>query len=299
MSHIDALPPLRETIEKHGLAAKKSLGQNFLLDLNITMKIARSAGNLQDATVLEIGPGPGGLTRALLASGAKRVIAIERDERCLPALQEIADASPGRLRVVSGDALELNHETVLSENGVDLGSDKIKIIANLPYNIATPLFTGWIGGDAWPPYWDGMALMFQKEVAQRITAQPGDKAWGRLGVFASWRCHCDIAFDLSPQVFTPPPKVTSSVVLVQPRREPLSVDLSRLEQVTQAAFGQRRKMLRQSLKGIGGQALLDKVGIKGTARAEELNTEDFVHLANAIGGGGGDGGDDDGGGGRR
>lgn len=283
MSHIDSLPPLRETIEKHGLAAKKSLGQNFLLDLNITMKIARSAGNLEDAVVLEIGPGPGGLTRALLASGAKRVIAIERDERCLPALQEISEASPGRLNVVSGDALELDHTTVLAENGVNLADDKVKIIANLPYNIATPLFTGWIGGATWPPYWDGMALMFQKEVAQRITAQPGDKAWGRLGVFSSWRCHCDIAFDLSPQVFTPPPKVTSSVVLVQPRAQPMDVELPRLEQVTQAAFGQRRKMLRQSLKGIGGQTLLDKVGIKGTARAEELGTEDFVRLANAVG----------------
>ena len=185
MSHIDSLPPLRETIEKHGLAAKKSLGQNFLLDLNITMKIARSAGVLEDSIVLEIGPGPGGLTRALRASGARKVIAIERDERCLPALQEIADSSPGRLNVVSGDALELDHEEVLTQNGVDLASDKIKIIANLPYNIATPLFTGWIGGDVWPPYWDGMALMFQKEVAQRITAQPGDKAWGRLGVFSS------------------------------------------------------------------------------------------------------------------
>ncbi|MEP0943484.1 MAG: 16S rRNA (adenine(1518)-N(6)/adenine(1519)-N(6))-dimethyltransferase RsmA [Rhizobiaceae bacterium] len=291
MSHIDSLPPLREIIEKHGLAAKKSLGQNFLLDLNITMKIARSAGNLDGATVLEIGPGPGGLTRALLASGAKRVIAIERDERCLAALQEISDATPGRLSVVSGDALALNHAEVLSQHGVDLSTEKIKIIANLPYNIATPLFTNWIsgsdGGNAdyggWPPYWDSMALMFQKEVAQRITAQPGDKAWGRLGVFSSWRCHCDIAFDLSPQVFTPPPKVTSSVVMVQPRKQPLDVELSRLEQVTQAAFGQRRKMLRQSLKGIGGQALLDKVGIKGTSRAEELAMEDFVHLANAIG----------------
>jgi 16S rRNA (adenine1518-N6/adenine1519-N6)-dimethyltransferase len=294
MSHIDSLPPLRETIEKYGLAAKKSLGQNFLLDLNITMKIARSAGDLAGATVLEIGPGPGGLTRALLASGAKRVIAIERDERCLAALQEISDATPGRLSVVSGDALALDHQKVLIDHGVDLAADKIKIIANLPYNIATPLFTNWIagtdgdgdGGDgaSWPPYWDGMALMFQKEVAQRITAQPGDKAWGRLGVFSSWRCHCDIAFDLSPQVFTPPPKVTSSVVMIQPRKEPLAVELSRLEQVTQAAFGQRRKMLRQSLKGIGGQSLLDKVGIEGTARAEELSTDDFVRLANAIGG---------------
>ena len=175
MSHIAALPPLRETIEKHGLAAKKSLGQNFLLDLNITMKIARSAGNLENATVLEIGPGPGGLTRALLASGAKQVIAIERDERCLPALQVIADASPGRLHVVSGDALELNHETVLSENGVDLGSDKIKIIANLPYNIATPLFTGWIGGDAWPPMPAPRPLQGHPHSERIIRAEPGSR----------------------------------------------------------------------------------------------------------------------------
>ncbi|NKB51300.1 MAG: 16S rRNA (adenine(1518)-N(6)/adenine(1519)-N(6))-dimethyltransferase RsmA [Rhizobiaceae bacterium] len=283
MSHIDDLPPLRETIAKFDLAAKKSLGQNFLLDLNITMKIARSAGALDGVTVLEIGPGPGGLTRALLASGAKQVVAIERDERCLPALQEISDASEGRLRVVSGDALELDHALVLKQNGVDLQNDRIKILANLPYNIATPLFTNWIGGENWPPFWEGMSLMFQKEVAQRIIAQPGDKAWGRLGVFSNWRCHCDIAFDLPPQVFTPPPKVTSSVVMVQPRTKPLAVEQARLELVTQAAFGQRRKMLRQSLKGIGGQNLLDKVGIEGTLRAEQLSTEEFVNLANSIG----------------
>ena len=283
MSHIDDLPPLREVIAKHDLAAKKSLGQNFLLDLNITMKIARSAGSLDGVTVLEIGPGPGGLTRALLASGAQRVVAIERDERCLPALREISEASDERLDIVSGDALELDHRSVLQECGVEFDKDRVKILANLPYNIATPLFTNWISGDAWPPYWEGMALMFQREVAQRITAQPGDKAWGRLGVLASWRCHCDVAFDLSPQVFTPPPKVTSSVVQVQPRKAPLEVNQQRLEQVTQAAFGQRRKMLRQSLKGIGGQDLLDKVGIDGTRRAEQLSTEDFVNLANAIG----------------
>ncbi len=283
MSHIDDLPPLRETIARFDLAAKKSLGQNFLLDLNITMKIARSAGALDGVTVLEIGPGPGGLTRALLASGAKLVVAIERDERCLPALQEISEASDGRLRVVSGDALELDHALILAQNGVDLQTDRIKILANLPYNIATPLFTNWISGKNWPPYWEGMSLMFQKEVAQRIIAQPGDKAWGRLGVFSSWRCHCDIAFDLPPQVFTPPPKVTSSVVMVQPRDNPLAVEQARLEQVTQAAFGQRRKMLRQSLKGIGGQDLLDRVGIEGSLRAEQLATEDFVDLANSIG----------------
>ncbi len=283
MSHIDDLPPLRETIATYGLAAKKSLGQNFLLDLNITMKIARAAGNLDGVTVLEIGPGPGGLTRSLLASGAKHVVAIERDERCLPALSEISDAYPDRLTVISGDALELDHKAALESAGVSLGRDRVKIAANLPYNIATPLFTNWIGDTSWPPFWEGMTLMFQKEVAQRITATNEDKAWGRLGVFSSWRTNAAIAFDLSPQSFTPPPKVTSSVVLVQPKASPLNVEIHRLERVTQAAFGQRRKMLRQSLKGIGGEALLGKAGIPGTTRAEELTVEEFVDLANSIG----------------
>ena len=281
MSHIDSLPPLREVIARHDLAAKKALGQNFLLDLNITMKIARTVGALDGVTVLEIGPGPGGLTRALLASGAKKVVAIERDERCLNALAEIAAAYPGQLDVVSGDALALDHQKVLQDCGVDVNSDPIKIAANLPYNIATPLFTGWIGGETWPPFWQGMALMFQKEVAQRITATPAEKAWGRLGVLSGWRTHGEIAFDLSPQVFFPPPKVTSSVVMVQPRTDPLPVELKKLEQVTQAAFGQRRKMLRQSLKALGGEELLDGLGIEPTARAEELSTEDFVAIANA------------------
>jgi len=283
MSHIDDLPPLRDVIDRHGLAAKKALGQNFLLDLNITMKIARAAGDLDGVTVLEIGPGPGGLTRALLASGARKVVAIERDERCLPALAEIGEAYPGRLHVVEGDALTLDHGKILQDASVDLEGDKIKIAANLPYNIATPLFTGWIGGERWPPYWESMVLMFQKEVAQRITASVEDKAWGRLGVFSSWRTQSQIAFNLPPQAFTPAPKVTSSVVMVQPRAVPLPVELKRLEQVTKAAFGQRRKMLRQSLKGIGGQALLDKSGIKGTLRAEDLGLEEFVSIANGIG----------------
>ena len=283
MSHIDDLPPLRDVINRHGLAAKKNLGQNFLLDLNITMKIARAAGELAGRTVLEIGPGPGGLTRALLASGAERVVAIERDTRCLPALAEIERAYPGRLVVVEGDALALDHKQVLSDAGVEPGTTPVKIAANLPYNIATPLFTGWIGGETWPPFWESMTLMFQKEVALRITATPDDKAWGRLGVFSSWRTLSDIAFDLPPQAFFPPPKVTSSVIMVQPKAVPLAVDMKRLEQVTQAAFGQRRKMLRQSLKGIGGEELLNACGIAGTARAEELAMEDFVSLANEIG----------------
>ncbi|MEM1317591.1 MAG: 16S rRNA (adenine(1518)-N(6)/adenine(1519)-N(6))-dimethyltransferase RsmA [Pseudomonadota bacterium] len=278
MSHIDDLPPLRDVIERHGLATKKSLGQNFLLDLNITMKVARAAGDLTGHTVLEVGPGPGGLTRALLASGAQHVVAIERDSRCIPALGEIAEVYPGRLTVIEGDALSLDHEQVLSDLGID---GPIKIAANLPYNIATPLFTGWIGRNAWPPFWDGMALMFQKEVALRICAEPGDKAWGRLGVLAGWRSHAAIAFDLSPQAFWPPPKVTSSVVMVQPRKEPLPVSLTNLEKITQAAFGQRRKMLRQSLKGVDGVHRLAITGIEGTKRAEELAVEDFVALANA------------------
>ena len=282
MSHIDSLPPLREVIETYDLAAKKSLGQNFLLDLNITMKIARAAGDFDGATVLEVGPGPGGLTRALLASGAKRVIAIERDERCLSALHDIAQASDDRLTVVEGDALALDHEKVLADCGVDTNSAVVRVVANLPYNIATPLFTGWIGGEVWPPFWESLTLMFQREVAERITATKDDKAWGRLGVLSSWRCESAIAFDLPPQAFWPPPKVTSSVIMVAPRAEPFPVPVRKLEQVTQAAFGQRRKMLRQSLKGLGGEALLARAGIEGTRRAEELGTQDFVALAQAL-----------------
>ena len=210
------------------------------------------------------------------------MVAIERDERCLSALQDISAASSDRLAVVSGDALALDHQQVLQDAGVDLASDPVKIVANLPYNIATPLFTGWIGGTQWPPFWDSLTLMFQKEVAQRIVARPGGKTWGRLGVLSDWRVEADIAFDLPPQAFTPPPKVTSSVISVLPRRAPLPVDIKQLELVTRTAFGQRRKMLRQSLKPIGGQALLDQVGIAGTARAEELDSEDFVALANAL-----------------
>ncbi len=279
MSHIDDLPPLRDVIAEHGLAAKKQLGQNFLLDLNITMKIARAAGDLTETTVLEIGPGPGGLTRALLASGARKVVAIERDERCVPALRQISDACDGRLDIVMADALAVDHKRLLHEAG---SNGPVHIAANLPYNIATPLFTGWIGGQQWPPFWRGMTLMFQKEVAQRLTARPGEKPWGRLGVLTDWRCQSDIAFDLNPQAFSPPPKVTSSVILIAPKTNPLPAEVEKLEKVTQAAFGQRRKMLRQSLKSLGGQALLDKVGIRGTARAEQLTTEEFAALANAI-----------------
>jgi len=282
MSHIDDLPPLRDVIERHELATKKSLGQNFLLDLNLTLKIARAAGPLDTATVLEIGPGPGGLTRALLAHGAAHVVVLERDSRCIPALHEIAEAFPGRLTVHEGDALSVDHHALLEQAGAFERDGGVHIAANLPYNIATPLFTGWVESRQWPPFWNGMTLMFQKEVAQRICAQPGDKAWGRLGVLSDWRCHVDIAFDLAPQAFWPPPKVTSSVVMVQPKEKPMQVDRAALLRVTQAAFGQRRKMLRQSLKPLGGEALLDQAGIAGTRRAEELATEDFVALANVL-----------------
>ena len=278
MSHIDGLPPLREVIEQHGIAAKKQLGQNFLLDLNITMKIARAAGDLAGWHVLEIGPGPGGLTRALLASGAAHVVAIERDERCLPALAQIEAHYPGRLTVIGGDALSVDHEAALR----DAGAERAKIAANLPYNVATPLFTGWMTPGDWPPFWSSLTLMFQREVAERITARSGERHWGRLGVLTDWRARAEIAFDLPPQAFTPPPKVTSSVVVAEPRAEPLPVPLDAIQKVTKAAFGQRRKMLRQSLKPLGGATLLARADVAETARAEELTTEQFVALARAL-----------------
>ena len=272
----DGLPPLREVIARHGLAAKKSLGQNFLLDLNLTAKVARAAGDLQGATVIEVGPGPGGLTRALLMAGAERVIAIERDERCLDALAEIAAHYPGRLDVVNGDAMETDFAALAPE-----AHGKVRIVANLPYNIGTELLVRWLTPDAWPPFYASMTLMFQREVAQRIVAEPGDKAYGRLGVLAGWRTVSKIAFDLPPQAFTPPPKVTSSVVHIVPRAEPLAVEPNRLAKITEAAFGQRRKMLRQSVKSLGGEALLARAGIDATRRAETLSVAEFVALANA------------------
>ncbi|CAN0653311.1 16S rRNA (adenine(1518)-N(6)/adenine(1519)-N(6))-dimethyltransferase RsmA [Nitratireductor aquimarinus] len=272
----DGLPPLREVIARHGLAAKKSLGQNFLLDLNLTAKVARAAGDLEGATVIEVGPGPGGLTRALLMAGAERVIAIERDERCLDALAEIAAHYPGRLDVVNGDAMETDFAALAPE-----AHGKVRIVANLPYNIGTELLVRWLTPDAWPPFYASMTLMFQREVAQRIVAEPGDKAYGRLGVLAGWRTVSKIAFDLPPQAFTPPPKVTSSVVHIVPRAEPLAVEPKRLAKITEAAFGQRRKMLRQSVKSLGGEALLARAGIDATRRAETLSVAEFVALANA------------------
>ncbi|MFH1793724.1 MAG: 16S rRNA (adenine(1518)-N(6)/adenine(1519)-N(6))-dimethyltransferase RsmA [Pseudomonadota bacterium] len=277
MSAIDGLPPLRDVIERHGLAAKKALGQNFLLDLNLTGKVARAAGDLSGATVIEVGPGPGGLTRALFMHNAAKVIAIERDERCLPALAEIADAYPGQLEIISGDALATDY-AALASNLAD-----VRIVANLPYNIGTELLVKWLTVPDWPPFWRSMTLMFQREVAERVVAKAGDDAYGRLGVLAGWRSEARIAFDISPQAFWPPPKVTSSVVHIVPRKTPLSADLRKLERVTLAAFGQRRKMLRQSLKGIGGEALLAKAGIDGTRRAETLSVEEFVRLANGLG----------------
>jgi 16S rRNA (adenine1518-N6/adenine1519-N6)-dimethyltransferase len=270
----DGLPPLREVIQRHGLAAKKSLGQNFLLDLNLTGKIARAAGDLGQATVVEVGPGPGGLTRALLANGARKVIAIERDERCLPALAEVGARYPGRLEVVSGDALKIDIAALAA-------GQPVRIVANLPYNIGTELLVRWLTVASWPPFYLAMTLMFQREVAERIVAAPGSDAYGRLGVLAGWRTEARIAFDVPAQAFTPPPKVTSSVVNLLPRAAPLAADVRALGRVTAAAFGQRRKMLRQSLKPLGGEKLLETTGIDPTRRAETLSVAEFVALANA------------------
>lgn len=273
---LDGLPPLRDVIERHGLHAKKSLGQNFLLDLNLTGKIARSAGDLSRTTVVEVGPGPGGLTRALLAHNAKRVIAIERDERCLNALAEVSAHYPSRLEVISGDAMKTDFAALAA------GAEDVKIVANLPYNIGTELLLRWLTVTDWPPFYSSMTLMFQKEVAQRIVATRDDDAYGRLGVLAGWRTKSHIIFELPPQAFTPPPKVTSAVVHIVPRANPLEADGTTLARVTEAAFGQRRKMLRQSLKGIGGERLLAATGIDGTRRAETLSVEEFIALANAL-----------------
>ena len=274
---IDGLPPLREVIERHGLQAKKALGQNFLLDLNLTGKIARAAGDLTDATVIEVGPGPGGLTRALLFNGAKRVVAIERDERCLEALAQVSNHYPGRLEVIPGDALKTDFAALARDAG-----GPVKIVANLPYNIGTELLIRWLTVSEWPPFYQSMTLMFQREVAERITATPGSDAYGRLGVLAGWRTQARIAFDVPPQAFTPPPKVTSSVVHLVPRATPLPTEAKKLGRVTEAAFGQRRKMLRQSVKSLGGEALLVRADIDPTRRAETLSVEEFVRLTNAV-----------------
>jgi len=273
---IDKLPPLREVIAAHGLAAKKQLGQNFLLDLNLTSRIARTAGSLSDHTIIEVGPGPGGLTRALLAEGAKKVIAIERDERTLPALAEIAAAYPGRLEVISGDALEIDYRSLVD--------GPARIVANLPYNIATPLLIGWVASDPWPPWFDSLTLMFQREVAERIVATPADKQYGRLGVLCGWRTNARIAFNVDRNAFVPPPNVTSSVVHLTPKPVSGDVAVRDLEAITKAAFGQRRKMIRQSLKatGVPVEKLLTAAGLTGQERAEELPVEKFLAMAKAL-----------------
>ncbi|CDZ37420.1 Ribosomal RNA small subunit methyltransferase A [Neorhizobium galegae bv. officinalis] len=277
MATLDGLPPLRDVIQRHGLDARKALGQNFLLDLNLTQKIARSAGPLGDATVFEVGPGPGGLTRAILSLGAKKVIAVERDSRCLPALAEIGEHYPGRLEVIEGDALKTDFAALAPEGPV-------KIIANLPYNVGTQLLINWLlpAPDRWPPFWESLTLMFQKEVGQRIVADEDDDHYGRLGVLAGWRTDAHMVFDVPPQAFSPPPKVTSTVVHLTPRPNPLPCDVAKLERVTHAAFGQRRKMLRQSVKSLGGEALLVKAGIDPARRAETLSVEEFARLANCL-----------------
>ena len=277
MARIDELPPLRDVIATHQLSAKKSLGQNFLLDLNLTAKIARQAGDLSGADVLEIGPGPGGLTRGLLAEGARRVLAIEKDERCLPALQEISDAYDGRLQVINGDALEIDPLQYLTP--------PIKIAANLPYNVGTELLVRWLTPKEWPPFWQSLTLMFQKEVAERIVAQPGSKAYGRLAILAQWRADAKIVLDLPPQAFTPPPKVSSAVVHLTALPEPrYPADAATLSRVVAAGFNQRRKMLRASLKGVAPniEDHLIAAGIQPTERAEQVSLEQFCALARSI-----------------
>jgi 16S rRNA (adenine1518-N6/adenine1519-N6)-dimethyltransferase len=276
MNAADGLPPLRDVIARHGLTAKKALGQNFLLDLNLTRRIARAAGPLAGATVIEVGPGPGGLTRALLAEGAARVVAIERDPRVLPALAEIAAAYPGRLEVVAADALALDFAALVA--------GPARIVANLPYNIATPLLTGWLTLEPWPPAFESFTLMFQREVAERIVARPGDKAYGRLGVLAGWRTDARILFNVDRSAFTPPPKVTSSVVALRPRPVDPAIVVGALEAVTRAAFGQRRKMVRQSLRSLGAplDRLLAVAGLAGDERAEDLPVEAFLAMAKVV-----------------
>jgi 16S rRNA (adenine1518-N6/adenine1519-N6)-dimethyltransferase len=277
MSAIDDLPPLREVIRQHSLSARKALGQNFLLDLNLTARIARAAGPLEDATVIEVGPGPGGLTRALLALGARHVIAIERDERALAPLQDIAKHYPGRLEIVCADAQRFDPAPFL-------GSTKARIVANLPYNIATALLIDWLSIEPWPPWYDMMVLMFQREVAERIVAREDGEAYGRLGVLANWRAETKILFDISPAAFVPQPKVTSSVVRLVPRTAPEPCDRRALEQVAAAAFGQRRKMLRQSLKSLSVDPirLTQAAGVDVTRRAETISVSGFVAMAREL-----------------
>jgi 16S rRNA (adenine1518-N6/adenine1519-N6)-dimethyltransferase len=273
----DELPPLRDVIRRYGLTARKSLGQNFLLDLNLAARIARAAGPLEATIVIEIGPGPGGLTRALLALGALRVIAVERDDRAIGALKDIAAHYPDRLEVIAGDALNFDPR-------MHPPSGRARIVANLPYNIATALLVMWVTVEPWPPWYDSAVLMFQREVADRIVADVGSKSYGRLSVLVQWRCTPRIIFDVNASAFVPPPKVKSSVVRIDPRPTPLSCDRAMLEAVTQAAFGQRRKMLRQSLRALGADTpeLIAAAGLDPTARAEDISVEQFVSLARML-----------------
>jgi 16S rRNA (adenine1518-N6/adenine1519-N6)-dimethyltransferase len=273
----DPLPPLRDVIARHGLAARKSLGQNFILDLNLTRRIARAAAPLGECPVIEVGPGPGGLTRALLMEGAPEVIAVERDPRTLPALAEIAAAFPGRLRVVEADAITLDWQALL-------GGRPARVVANLPYNVATALLVGWLTPPVWPPWWRSLTLMFQKEVAERICAKPGSDAYGRLAVLAQWRARARKLFDVDRRAFVPAPNVTSSVVHIVPADPVAACQAAVLEQVTGAAFGQRRKMIRSSLKSLGGDtaALIAAAGLSDDMRAEDIDIAGFCRLAVAL-----------------
>ena len=271
----DSLPPLREVIARHGLSASKALGQNFLFDEQLLDRIAAIPGNLEGRSVLEVGPGPGGLTRALLRAGA-RVTAIEMDRRCLPALAELGEAFPGQLTVVEGDALKIDHAELM-------GGEPFAVLSNLPYNVGTALFTRWLSGQGWPPLWTSLTLMFQQEVAQRITAAPGGSAYGRLAVLAQWRSSAKLAMKVHRSAFTPPPKVMSAIVHVTPSAMPEGVSARTLERLTEAAFGQRRKMLRQSLKGVPGAIeALETLSIDPQRRAETLTVDDFTALARAL-----------------
>jgi len=277
LSAIDGLPPLRQVIAAHGLAARKALGQNFLLDLNLTARIARAAGDLAAADILEIGPGPGGLTRGLLAMGARRVVAVEKDTRCLPALAEIAAAYPGRLEVLAGDALNLDL--------TDRLTPPVKIVGNLPYNVGTELLVRWLTPAHCPPAWESLTLMFQREVADRITASPGGKAWGRLAILSQWRCRVSLALTLPPDAFTPPPKVHSAVVRLQALPEPVApAPEALLFSIVERAFQQRRKMLRASLRGLRPdmEIRLERAGLEPTARAEQIPIEGFAALAREL-----------------
>lgn len=270
------LPPLRDVIARHNLSASKKLGQNFLLDAQLLERIVGIPGDLSGQNVLEIGPGPGGLTRALLHAGA-RVTAIEMDTRCLPALAELGEAFPGQLTVVQGDAMKLNHSELMGKDGT---TEPFHILSNLPYNVGTALFVGWLSGQDWPQAWQSLTLMFQREVAERIVSKPGTSAYGRLAVLAQWRSEAKLAMKVHRSAFTPPPKVMSAVVHVTPKDAPDGVDAKVLERITEAAFGQRRKMLRQSLKSVSGALdALETVGIDPTRRAETVSVSEYIKLA--------------------